>query len=152
MIELSLFQLVTILKSQNTYERDILSELWHINLYTNIRITNWHIWSIDPKIMKYLTPFHFDTRLLTSKHSKHFSTYIVERNGAMWKTCFSAPQNAKKEHQLKHKNQVRYWSLIELGLRVWKIILVNRDWIQISQTVNLISIKRYRNWKTIVYT
>ena len=25
----------------------------------------------------------------------------------MWKTCFSASQNAKKESQLKHKNQVR---------------------------------------------
>jgi len=25
----------------------------------------------------------------------------------MLKTCFTAPQNAKKENQLKHKNQVR---------------------------------------------
>jgi hypothetical protein len=30
----------------------------------------------------------------------------VDRNGAMWKTCFSARQNAKNEHQLKHK--IRY--------------------------------------------
>jgi len=25
----------------------------------------------------------------------------------MWKTCYSAPQNAKKENQLKHNYQVR---------------------------------------------
>jgi hypothetical protein len=36
-----------------------------------------------------------------------FSKYLVERNGALWNTWFSAPQNAKKENQLKHKNQVR---------------------------------------------
>ena len=29
------------------------------------------------------------------------------RNGTMSKTCFSAPQNAKKENQLKRKNQER---------------------------------------------
>ena len=28
-------------------------------------------------------------------------------------TCFSAPQNAKKENQLKHKNQVRYRIFID---------------------------------------
>ena len=30
----------------------------------------------------------------------------MDRNGAMWITSFSASQNAKNEHQLKHKNQV----------------------------------------------
>jgi hypothetical protein len=35
------------------------------------------------------------------------STYLVGRNGAMGQTCFSTPQNAKKENQLKHKNQAR---------------------------------------------
>ena len=40
MIVLSLFQLFTLLNSQNTHDIEILSELWHINLYMNIRITN----------------------------------------------------------------------------------------------------------------
>ena len=30
----------------------------------------------------------------------------MDRNGEMWITSFSASQNAKNEHQLKHKNQV----------------------------------------------
>ena len=57
MIVLLLFQLFTLLNSQITYEIEILSELWHINLYMNIRITNWHIWSIDPKKMKFWLHF-----------------------------------------------------------------------------------------------
>ena len=35
------------------------------------------------------------------------------QNGTMLKTCFSAPQNAKKKKQLKHKNQVRNRLLID---------------------------------------
>ena len=73
-----------------------INELWNINLYMNIRVTNWHIWSNDPRKMNFLTSFHFDTRLLTSKHIKLFSTYLVQRNNTMSKTCFSVPQNAKK--------------------------------------------------------
>ena len=96
MKDLSLFNVVKLLNSQNTYEIEILSELWNINLYMNIRVTNWHIWSNDPRKMNFLTSFHFDTRLLTSKHIKLFSTYLVQRNNTMSKTCFSVPQNAKK--------------------------------------------------------
>jgi hypothetical protein len=55
----------------------------------------------------YLTLFRFLTQLLTSKHLNLFSSYLVGRNGTMWITCFSVPQNAKNENQLKHKNQVR---------------------------------------------
>jgi len=57
--------------------------------------------------MMFLTFFHFLTRLLTNKYLKLFSTYLGGRNGAMLKTCFSAPHNAKKENELKPKNQVR---------------------------------------------
>ena len=53
----------------------------------------------------FLNLFQFLTRLLNSKHLKLFSTYLVGRHGTMWKTCFYATQNAKKENQLKHKNQ-----------------------------------------------
>ena len=41
----------------------------------------------------------------------------------MWKTCFSASQNAKNESQPKHKNQVEQTFYWQLGLRVWRIIL-----------------------------
>jgi len=44
--------------------------------------------------------------LLSSKHSKLFSTYLVSQNGAMRKRCFSARQNAGNEHPLKLKDRV----------------------------------------------
>ena len=53
----------------------------------------------------FLTLFQFLTRLLSSKHLKLYNTYLVGRNGTMWKTCFSGPKNAKKENQLKHKTK-----------------------------------------------
>jgi hypothetical protein len=66
MIVLLLFQLFTLLNSQITYEIEFLTDLWHINFNKNIGISNWLIWSIATTKMKFLTPFHFDTRLLTS--------------------------------------------------------------------------------------
>jgi len=62
----------------------------------NIGIPNWHIWSINYTKMSFLTLFQYDTQLLTSKHLKIFSKYHEELNGAILKTCFSAPQNANK--------------------------------------------------------
>jgi len=50
---------------------------------------------------------------MTSKYLKLFNTYLVERNGALWKTFFSAPQNAKKEKQLEHKNEVHNGMFID---------------------------------------
>jgi len=47
MILLPLFQLATRLIWQNIYKNQIHNELWHNNLYTNIGISNWHIWIID---------------------------------------------------------------------------------------------------------
>ena len=55
--------------------------------------------------MLFLTLFQFLARLLTSKHLKLFSKYLVGRNGTMWKRCFSAPQNAKKENHVKQKTK-----------------------------------------------
>jgi len=63
--------------------------------------------------MRFLPLFQFDTRLLSSKHPILFSTLHVERNGQKWKTYFSAPLNAKKKHQLEHKNQIRKWRYLE---------------------------------------
>jgi len=66
MIVLPLFQLATLLKSQNTNETEFINELWHIKLFTNIGISNWHNWSLDPTKMKFLNFFQFLTRLLTA--------------------------------------------------------------------------------------
>jgi len=55
--------------------------------------------------MLLLTLFQFLARLRTFKYLKLFSTYLVGQNGTKLKTCFSAFQNAKKENQLKHRNQ-----------------------------------------------
>jgi len=37
-------------------------------------ISNWHIWSMDFTLKRFLRIFQLDTRLLTSKHLKPFST------------------------------------------------------------------------------
>ena len=96
MIVFPSFQLATRLNSQNTNETEFINELWLINLFMIIGISNWHNWSFDLTKMLFLTLFQFLTRLLTSKHLQHFITYLVGRNGTMWKTCISALQNSKK--------------------------------------------------------
>ena len=69
----------------------------------------------------------------------------------MWKTFFSAPQNAKKENHFKHKNQVRnrlfYW---HLDLRVWRINLVITGWAQKTKFI-LIS-KKYEAFRNFFFT
>ena len=106
MILLPSFQLASRLNSQNTNETEFINELLHKNLFMNIGISKWHNRIFDLTYI-FLTLFQFLTRFLNSTHLKLFSTYLVVQNGRMWKAWFSAPRNAKKENQLKHKNQVR---------------------------------------------
>jgi len=73
----------------------------------NIGVSNWHNSSFDSTKMKFFPLFQFLTRLLTSNHFNLRTTQLVGRNGVMWKTCFSASQNAKNESHLKHENHVR---------------------------------------------
>jgi len=96
--------------------------------------------------MNSLILIQLHTRLLTSKLLKPSGSYIVLRNGEMWKRYFSAPQNVKKENQMKHKYQVRT-KFILTGLWVWRIILVNKGWAHKRQKFTLISIKIMRIWK-----
>ena len=96
-IVLPSFQLVTRINSQNRNETVFINVLWHIILYMLIGISNWNNESFDPTNMNFLNLYQFLTRYLTSKYLKLFSTYLVGRNGAMWKTSFSAPKNAKKK-------------------------------------------------------
>ena len=96
-IVLPSFQLVTRINTQNRKETRFINVIWHIILYMNIGISNWHNWSFDHTNMKFFTLFQFLTLFVMSKYLKPFNTYLVGRNGATWKTCFSAPQNAKKK-------------------------------------------------------
>jgi hypothetical protein len=95
-IVLPSFQLVTRINSQYRNETVFINKLWLIILYMNIGISNWHNRSFDATNMKFFTLFQFLTPFQTSTYLKIFSTYLVGRNGAMWNTCFSAPENAKK--------------------------------------------------------
>ena len=70
LIVLPSFQLAARLNSQNTYETVFHNEIWKINLYMNIGISNWHNWSYYPTSFKFLTLYQFFTQLLTSKHLK----------------------------------------------------------------------------------
>jgi len=59
MCALPLFQLATLLNTQNAYEKEIHKEFREINMYMDVGIFNWHIWSIDPTKMTFLPLFHF---------------------------------------------------------------------------------------------
>ena len=65
-----------------------INELWHINLIMNISSSNRHNSSFDSTKIKFFTLFQFLTRLLTSNHFILISTFLVGRNGVMWKTFF----------------------------------------------------------------
>jgi hypothetical protein len=70
MIILHTFLLATLLNSQNSYETVFHNEIWHINLYMYIGISNCHNWRNEPTRLMFLSLYHFFTRLLTSKHLK----------------------------------------------------------------------------------
>ena len=72
MIVFPTFQLATRLRSQNRNEKEFINELWHINLYLNIGISNWHNWSFGRTKMTFFTLFQFLTRLLASKYLKRW--------------------------------------------------------------------------------
>jgi len=83
MIVLPLFQLATLLNSQITNETNFINELLNIHLFMNIGISNWHNFNFDLTKMLFLTLFQFLSRLLTSKHLKISSTYLVVQKGTM---------------------------------------------------------------------
>ena len=72
-IFLNSFQLVTQLNSQNRKERSLLI-FWHINLYMNISISNWHNSRFDSTKIKFFTLFQFLSRLLNSNNFNLIST------------------------------------------------------------------------------
>ena len=56
-IVLPSFQFVTRINSQNRNETEFINGLWHIILYMNVGISNWHNWSFDPRIWSFLLYF-----------------------------------------------------------------------------------------------
>ena len=100
--------------------------------------------------MKFFTLFHFLKKLLTSKHLKLFSTFLVGRNGTVWKTCFSGPQNEKRKNQLKPKTKCVTYILVT-GLRVWRIILAITWWAHKRQTFILIK-KKLWEFENLFFT
>ena len=96
-IDLPSFQLVTRINSQNRNETEFINVLWHIILYMNIGISNWHNWSFHTTNMTFFSLFQFLTRFLTSKYLKIFSTCLVGRNAAMWTRAFQLLKIRKKE-------------------------------------------------------
>ena len=153
-IVLPSFQLVTRINSQNRNGTEFINVLWQIILYMNIGISNWHNWSFDLTNMKFFTLFQFLNRFLTSKYLKIFSTYLVGRNGSMWKTCYSAPQNSKKENQLKHKNQVHNKLFIDSWSSRMKDYTCHYEVsTKLSNVYNNFKKKKIRRiWKFFVYT
>ena len=64
---------------------------------------------------------------------------------------FFSPSKCEKKISLNIKTKCvtdYYW---QLGLRVWRIILVITGWAHKRQTFKLISIKIFRIWKFFVY-
>ena len=51
------FQLATRLNSKKRIEIEFINETWHIKLYMNIGISNWHNWRFDLTKMKFLLYF-----------------------------------------------------------------------------------------------
>jgi hypothetical protein len=47
MIVLPSFRVATGLNSQNTNKAEFSKQLWHINLFMNIGISNWHNWRFE---------------------------------------------------------------------------------------------------------
>ena len=100
------FQLVTRFNSQNRNETSLL-------MNSDTLICIW-ILAFPIGVIQVSTPrkcsFLLDFSSFHDYWSNHFnliSTYLVGRKGVMWKTCFSASQNAKNDSHPKHKNQVR---------------------------------------------
>ena len=117
------FQLFTRLNSHNRNETSLLMNS-DILLYMNISISNWHNSSFDSTKMKFFTLFQFLTRLLTS------TTLISLIHNSLGKTewCEKRAFQLLKMRKMKvswnkkpSAKQTFYW---QLGLRVWRILLV----------------------------
>ena len=106
MILLPSFQLAARLKSQNRNETEVINELWHINYYMNIGISNWHNWNFDPTKMRFLIYF---SSLYDYWTPSTWNSSVQTSWGEMERCEKRAFQllTMRKRNQLQHKNQAR---------------------------------------------
>ena len=129
MSALPLFQLATRLNTQNPYETQIHNEFTEINLYMNIGISNWHIWSIDPRKWKSLV---------------HNSKSEMERcEKVAFQLIKIRKMNISRNIKIEYVTDV----FVSVGSSRMKFILFNRGWAHKSKTVTYISIKITRKCK-----
>ena len=83
-IVLPSFPLATRLNSKNTNESEFINEIYTL-ICLCILVFPICIIEISKSRKCFLTLFQFLSLLLTSKHLKIFSTYLVGQNGTMWK-------------------------------------------------------------------
>ena len=116
----------------------------------NISISNWHKSSFESTKMNFLIYFSSlhdywpPTTLISLVHNSLGEMVWCE------KRAFQLLK-MRKMSQLKHKIQVRNSLFWQLGLRVWRIILVITWWAHKRQTFTLISIKLMWILKFFVY-
>ena len=129
------FQLVTRLNSQNRNETSLL-------MNSDTLICIWIlafpicIIRFESTKMNFFSLFQFLTRLLTSNHFNIIITNLVGWNGVMWKRFFQLLKMRKMKVSWNIKTKCLsdfYW---QLGLRVWRIILVIRRWAHKRQRLN----------------
>ena len=107
----------------------------------NISIFNWHNSSFDSTNMKIFTLFQFLTRVLNSNHFNLISSYLVGRNEEMWNRAFQLLKMQKMKVSWNIKTKCVTDFFWQLGLRVWRIILVITWWAHKRQTFILNSKK-----------
>ena len=102
------FRLATRLRSQNSNETMFINELWHINLYMNIGISNWYNWSFDRtkiNFLLYFSSFHYYWP--PSTRNSLVYTPWCKRERCEKRDFQLLKMRKKKMSHLKHKNQVR---------------------------------------------
>ena len=128
---------------------NFINELWHINLYMNISISNWHNSSFESTKMIFL--FYFSsfhdywppTTLFSLVHNSGEMEWFETRAFQLLKI-----RKMKVSRNIKTKCVTDF---LLTGLRVWRIILVITWGALKKQTFTLISTKLMWILKFFVY-
>ena len=132
------FQLVTQINSQNRNETVFINVLWHIILYMNIGISNWHNWIFDPRIWSFLLYFSsLHDFWLPSTWKSLVRTSLGEMERCELRALQLLKMRKKKiSWYIKTKCLTDFFR--QLGLREWRIILFITRWAHNRQTCSLI--------------
>ena len=129
-----------------------INELWLINLYMNISISNWHNWSFDSTKMKFFTLFQFLTRLMTSTTLISLVHNSLGETEWCEKSAFQLLKMRKMKVSWNIKTKCVTDFLLTVRSSVSRIILLITRWAHKSQTFALISLKLLWILKFFVYT